>query len=239
MTPTPGELDLTGTAVPAGLTLNYIIISPTKVLTGEPVTISIGMTNTRELEVSYSVPLKINGRVEATEEVTLASGASTTISFTVAKETAGTYVVEIGDLSSSFTVAKPPKASKPSAFSLRNLIVRPVEVTAGEPVTISIEAENTGEVESSYLLELNINGVLEATKEIALAGGASTTISFAVSKDTAGSYVVQIDGQNGEFTVLPPSLGISWSLVGGIIAVVVIGLAIVFFVTQRRRAPSS
>ena len=154
MTPTPGALDLTGTAVPTGLTLNYIISSPTKVLTGEPVTISIGMTNTREVEVIYSVPLKINGRVEATKEVTLASGASTTISFTVAKETVGTYEVELGDLSSSF--------------------------------------------------------------------------------------VVQIDGQNGEFTVLPPSLGISWSLVGGIIAVVVvIALAIVFFVTQRRRAPSS
>jgi hypothetical protein len=50
------------------------------------------------------VVLKLDGTGIDSKEVTLESSASQTVSFTVIKDVTGTYSVEIGGLSDSFTV---------------------------------------------------------------------------------------------------------------------------------------
>jgi hypothetical protein len=123
----------------------------------------------------------------------------------------------------------------PAQFTLSNLVVNPSTATTGESVTISVDVSNTGEVEGSYAAILKINGSLEETKEVTLAGGASTTVTFAVSEDTAGKYEVGLGDQSGEFTVGSP--GVSWSIIGGIIAaVVIVGLGATYLLIRRRGA---
>ena len=102
-----------------------------------------------------------------------------------------------------------------------------------------------------------------ATKEITLASGASQTITFTASGNTAGTYGVDVNGKTGQFTVtaapvpIPPEPAptpepapaptpeptlpvvppTNWWLVGGIIAgvAVILGLLLWFFLRRESR----
>ena len=98
---------------PAAFTASALTISPAKVDIGETVTISAKVANTGDLAGTYKVTLKIDDEVVATEDATLAGGASQKVTFTTAKDVAGTYTVNVEGLSGSFTVKVPPAPPLP------------------------------------------------------------------------------------------------------------------------------
>ena len=63
------------------------------------------------MQGSYAATLKINDSTEAAKDITLAGGASATVSFNVAKDAAGIYKVDIGDETGEFTVSSPAALS--------------------------------------------------------------------------------------------------------------------------------
>ena len=98
------ELSFTTLGTPAAFSLSSLDITPMEVDIGESVTVSVVVTNTGDLEGTYEVTLRIDGVVVATQEVTLAAGASQTVTFTVAEDVAGTYTVGIDGFSDTFVV---------------------------------------------------------------------------------------------------------------------------------------
>jgi len=137
----------------------------------------------------------------------------------------------------------------PATFTIRDLTISPGEVYIGAPASFRVIVVNTGGESGSYEVTLEINGVVEETKEITVAAGVSKEVTFTTSKGEAGSYLVDINGLSGSFTIVerpsvtpqpppptPPAKPFNWWLIGGIIGgVVVIGLGI-FFWTRRRAA---
>ena len=130
----------------------------------------------------------------------------------------------------------------PAAFTPGSLSVSPTEVDIGETVSISISAANTGGQAGSYTVTLKINDAVEETREVAVAAGASETVTFTTSESKAGTYAVDVNGLTGSFTVKeaaappppPPPKPTNWPLIGGIIAgVIVIGL-LIFFLARRK-----
>lgn len=104
------------TVPPAIFERSALSISPSQVNIGEVVTISLLVANTGGEPGWYMVTLKINGKVEATNYVTLAAGTSKPVSFTTVKNTAGTYSVVVSGLIGSFMVKeKPVPAISPPA----------------------------------------------------------------------------------------------------------------------------
>ena len=206
--PTYGSDKIFVTPTPAGFTVSNLSLSPSSVNPGGEVTITAKVTNTGDAEGSYTATLKINGAAQATKQVTLAPDASTTVAFVAeASNTAGTYAVEIGGQSASFTVTggggggggQVPAAA---SFTVSNLSLSPNLLNPGQNVTITAKVTNTGGTEGSYTATLKINGAAQATKEVTLAAGASTTVSFVVEAgDAAGDYAVEIGGQSTTFTV--------------------------------------
>jgi hypothetical protein len=97
-----------------------------------------------------------------------------------------------------FAVLGPVAA--PAAFALSNLGVAPAEVEEGDTVTVTVDVVNTGELEGGYTVTLLVNGAAEAAREITLAGGATTSVTFSLAKD-AGSYQVEVGGLMGSFQV--------------------------------------
>ena len=93
--------------VPAAFTPSSLSIFPLEANIGETVSISVLVTNTGEQEASYIVTLKINEMIEETREITLAGG-SETVTFTTAKDEAGTYSVDVNSLRGSFIVKEVP-----------------------------------------------------------------------------------------------------------------------------------
>ena len=99
--------------LPAAFTVGSLIVSPPEVNTGETVSISVLVTNIGETTGSYAVTLEINGEIEATEEITLSAGASETVTFTTARDEAGTYLVNINGITASFAVEEEPPPPPP------------------------------------------------------------------------------------------------------------------------------
>ena len=89
---------------PADFQLSNLEVTPSEVKAGEEVTVSVKVTNMGGQSGSTTLELLINQTIEETETVTLDEGASTTKEFTVAKQTPGTYNIEIGGLVDTFTV---------------------------------------------------------------------------------------------------------------------------------------
>ena len=90
-------------------------------------------------------------------------------------------------------------------FELSELVINPAQTTAGEPVTIAVTIQNTGPLEGSYTLTLEIDGEVEQSQTITLATGESRQISFTVIKDEPGTYTITLGSLAGEFTVLSPA----------------------------------
>lgn len=89
------------------LQLSGLSISPSTVEVEENVTISIEARNISEFEGDYTVRLMIDGSEEAIQEFTLAPAAIDVITFTTARDTEGSYSVEIDGLRGEFTVIAP------------------------------------------------------------------------------------------------------------------------------------
>lgn len=106
------------TPQPADFSVSDLTAQPAAVQPGEPVTISVLVTNTGGSEGNYTVFLEINGVKEAEQSLTIVAGSSKTVTFSVSRVEPGTYSVAVEGLSTSFTVlvpqSEPPAPSSPT-----------------------------------------------------------------------------------------------------------------------------
>jgi PGF-pre-PGF domain-containing protein len=205
-------------------------VSESQVAPGSPVTITADIKNISTTEDTYVATLWVNKTVEASQAITLAGGATAPVSFTVSKKDAGSYEVRLDRQTSTF------KVLKPAEFKGSDLVVTPATVNTGDTVTISAKVTNVGELEGNYTATLKLDGATEATKEVKLAAGASSTVSFTVKKDKAGTYNVELAGLPGKYTVSEPT---PWTLmvVGVVVGLIIIGV-VVWLLLRRRPKPA-
>ncbi|GAI85547.1 unnamed protein product, partial [marine sediment metagenome] len=165
-------------------------------------------------------------------------GDSEPVSFSITKDTAGKYTVNVGGLLGTFEVRTPQ-----AAFSISDLSVSPAEIQVGENVNISVSVANTGDITGTYTATLEINNVVVETREVTLASGDSKMIAFTTTEDTVGTYTANIDGLSDSFVVkeaAPPALPpqpsakpINWPILSGVIAGVIIVGLLISFVARR------
>ena len=89
-------------------------------------------------------------------------------------------------------------------FAVSNLAISPNEVETGVAVNISVDVENIGYLEGTYSIPLKINGATVDTKDVTLGIGEAETVIFTLTKDTAGSYDIEVDGTTGSITFTTP-----------------------------------
>ena len=89
---------------PAAFSGSNLSVEPAEVIAGEAVTISVSLAKIGGSQGSHNVVLNINGVQEEAKSVTIAAGASESATFSVTREVAGIYTVNVGSLSGSFTV---------------------------------------------------------------------------------------------------------------------------------------
>jgi hypothetical protein len=220
----------------AAFTIRDLSISPAEVTTEDRASVSVLVSNSGDLGGHYTVTLKINGKTESSRNVTVNGNSNQSVSFVIARDTAGNYKVDINGLSDTLTVRSP---LSPAAFSVKSLAISPPEIVVGEETVISIMVENTGDVASIYTMTFKINSTTVSTCEVNLAALARQSVEYSAFGDTPGTYVVDVNGQAGSFTVkpftsIPTTKGINWWLVGGIIGVVVGATMFVSLTTKRQ-----
>lgn len=172
-------------------------ITPDKVMPGQEAAVSATIENVGQGEGIYEATLTVDGEIVETEAVSLAPGSKQTVSFRLVKDEVGTYSVEIAGLKGVL------KVIESAAFAVTSLTVSPAEVGLRQEVIVTTVLENVGQATGDYSASLTINGVEVETKDITLAGGTKTKVTFTVAKSRAGTYEVKVGEATTTLTVKP------------------------------------
>lgn len=122
----------------AEFSVSNLVIEPTEVNPGQPVTISCTVTNIGGETGNYTVHL--GGDFMAEKTVSLEPGRSAVVSFEVTPAEAKTFHVSVNGLAGSFIATEEAVAD----IRVENLVIEPSEVNVGQKVTISVTATNYG-----------------------------------------------------------------------------------------------
>ncbi|MBI2847863.1 MAG: hypothetical protein HYX83_01665 [Chloroflexi bacterium] len=238
---------ITADTSPTVFTVSNLSIVPGEVDAGRSVLISAVISNKGGLSGSHEVVMEVDGNAILSKKITLAGGEKTTVMSVIQRSQAGVYTVNVGNLSGKITVRVPPLPDPsppaavltPPSFSVSNLSVFPRKAVAGRNVTVSVVLANTGQLEGSHRLVLEIDAAPVASQELTLAGGASKEVIFTISKDDAGTYAINIGGLSDNFSVeplaMPSQRGTNWGVIRGFVAG---GLALILIgsiLLKRRR----
>jgi hypothetical protein len=93
-----------------------MVINPTKVVIGNPVTINVTATNTGTAQGTKLITLEVTSMTPLQKSITLSPGQSGQVDFTVIPSRPGTYNVSVDGLTGSFT-AVPLPTPIPAAFN--------------------------------------------------------------------------------------------------------------------------
>jgi len=143
-----------------------------------------------------------------------------------------------------------PVTLNPAAFTTSGLTIAPDRVKTGESASVTVNVTNNGDLQGTFKVTLLLNGVVEDTDEVTLAGGASQKVTFTVSKAQAGIYAVSIDSHTANLVVetpappppvtpeepVKPTEPVPWAaIMGGVIgAIVIIALAVLLIRRARK-----
>lgn len=177
-----------------------LTIDPPEAGTGQLITISVNITNVGQEGGNYSASLAINGASKENKTVELFGGNSTIMQFSVRENAAGSYLVNLAGLNGTFTVSN---LAPPQALKIHDLKISPYEAWAGELVTISVMADNTGNEPISYWLQFKVNDAVRETKAVELIAGATATIEAQVNESSEGTYSVYVGGLTAKFNIVP------------------------------------
>jgi len=108
--PVYGQGTMTSVPQQAPVALSNILVktaslSAAKVGPGEPVTVTANVTNTGTVNGTSSIKVYVNGELENSQGITVSSGSSTPLTFTISRDEPGAYSVYVGGTNAgSFTV---------------------------------------------------------------------------------------------------------------------------------------
>jgi len=94
----------TPSAPPARFEITSLDIKPAQVEVGDKAVISALIANTGGAAGNYSATLSVDGKKVESKAVNLDPGATQSVTFSLSKDEAGTYEIEIGDRSAELTV---------------------------------------------------------------------------------------------------------------------------------------
>jgi hypothetical protein len=99
-------------------------------------------------------------------------------------------------------------AAKPAEFKVSDLTITPPEAEEAEPILISANITNVGDLEGTYDANLTINNVLTQNQTVVVPGNnTSVIVEFTVIEETVGNYTVELGGLTGSFKIkaAPPT----------------------------------
>jgi hypothetical protein len=185
---------------PAEFQLVSLEVTPKILAFGDEATATVQVCNTGEVEGCYTCILEIADLTMNSKEVTLAGGASDTVSLTFIPNKVGLHEVMIGELTQTIEVRRPASLSVvPWAF-----VVLPNPVEPGTNALVNVDIINDGDIEGSDTITLEINGEAVESKEVTIVPGGKETVKFSpVVIDIPGEYQLSVKGETRSLIVAP------------------------------------
>ena len=114
---------------PANIIYETVSIAPHNVETGNKVIVTVNLRNTGDLIGSEKVELYIDNVLESSKIISVSGGGTKAVTFEVTKQVGGTFNVEIGGKTASFTVNEPTTGNEENgdpiipSFSLLPVVI--------------------------------------------------------------------------------------------------------------------
>jgi len=182
--------------------------APASGVVGDTVSVSATVANTGNVEGTTTVELLVDGSVEDSTDVTLAAGASTSVSFeydtTGLGDGAHTLTVRAGNASASGSIALSAESGGSTApFAVQNFDA-PASAEAGWTVYVSADIVNTGSEVATKTIEFRVDGTVVDTLDRQLYDNSQSWVQFDLDTSglSAGTHTVTIatpdDSASGE-----------------------------------------
>jgi hypothetical protein len=185
--------------------LGNLTITPSEATIGQQVNVSVGAVNLGDVQGTNSLSLKINDTVTETKKVTLVANESQTINFNLNETIEGSYNVTIGDQFGLLVVSSQP-AVMPSALSISNLLVDPIEAWPDQSINITFNVANTGSEDLTYRLPILVNGAPSNSVNVNLVAGGTSSLANNISESTLGNFALSVGGNSVTIHVVPTGM---------------------------------
>jgi hypothetical protein len=185
---------------PAAFSVNNLRIEPSETKAGEKVTVSAEVKNTGGSEGSYTAELKVNGVTEDSQNLTIPSGASVDVTFSVSKDTPGVYQVTLGNLTAQFAVTETTASASRTAIWSDGVVTQLLFKEMPE-FTVHIQSKNKAVIEGGPMpVEVSI-GVSEGKIYF---GVPSMAYDYIAGGHGVIKTYTEYDGDKLWLTALPP-----------------------------------
>jgi hypothetical protein len=186
---------------PADLSVTEARSSNGRVQTGETVRITATVANAGDVAGETTVSLEIDGRVVENAGVEVAGGESKKVTFTRQFETRGDRSVAVDDVSAgTVSVLAPPNVVVTGAEMSKD------EVLVGEPLSVQVSVENTGDSSGATTVALAVDGTVVDSTEVTVDGQEAETVEFTRAFEEVGAKTLRINGVSiGQVSVLAPA----------------------------------
>ena len=169
---------------------------------GESLEVTATVTNTGDVAGTRTVDLVVDGTVEDSTTVTLDGDGSRTVTFTwqTGPDDVGRHTASVRNPDDSAVTDVGVLA--PPDFRVE-IGSAPSSVTAGGSLEITATVTNTGDEPATQDIELEIDGVVEDSTPVTLAGGGSrmVTLSWQTGEGDAGTYDITVSSDDSSDTV--------------------------------------
>jgi hypothetical protein len=188
---------------------NLTPATPT-VTNGTALTISADVENFGDVQETQTITLTVGG-LTVTQQVTLNASEQTTVEFQNVDTGAlgpGTYTHEIASANDSVSGSLTVQA--PANFAV-TIDSTNSGITEGENLDVQATIENTGDVQATQTITLDVGALGTNSTAVTLGGGesATRTLSLETGAGEAGEYTATVSSANGSasqnVTVLAPS----------------------------------
>ncbi len=214
-----GEFVVAREPTPASIQAIDLRVEPSTVEPGNPVTVTLVVKNTGEIEGMYLARLFVEQREVATREITVDGLTTLPAMFLLQPQGEGVFTVEAGGLRQPFAVISSVLRSD---LVLESLVVGPPTVAGGEEVVATITIRNRAFTSASGVIAVLVNGEPVAQQEVTLDGRGKTQERVVFTRDTPGLYQVEVrqgvsadaisDVLKGEFLVTRRQSPASWDI---------------------------
>ncbi|PSQ15073.1 hypothetical protein BRD00_15040 [Halobacteriales archaeon QS_8_69_26] len=174
------------------------------VVEGEPLNVTVTVTNTGDTQDSQTLSVEVGGDVVDFTEVSLAGGESEVYELTWQTEggDAGNYQANV--TTENDTARTDVRVDSPSAFTA-TVEDTNAPILEGETLRVNATVENIGDVEGTETVALVVDGEERASRNLTLGGGENETItlSWTTEEGDGGKYDAEVrSGPNGDNTTV-------------------------------------
>lgn len=152
---------------------------------------SVNASNLGDVSGLFNISLDIDGSYDQSKEINLSAGSTQEVSFERVFRDRGNYSLLVGNLFKTLEVLRE------GSISITDGSVSNTTVVEGDQINYTAEFENLGDVQASDILEFQVDGSKEESRNVTAEKLSQNQTVFTRVYDTPGNYTLSVNSSQG------------------------------------------